>query len=156
MNARYVVSGRLPGPLRILKLMVLGLGLCVNNGVAVLVGLVQKGGEFVRTPKSGSTGRSAGGAYRSLRSGLWAVELLLGAWCLAQFVYFLPQDGPGGLFLLLYATGLLLMGWGSRPRFDRRGPVRKARSVSAASVPTLPRGPQPVTPEVLAPSPLSS
>jgi len=156
MNARYVVNGKLPGPLRILKLMVLGLGLCVNNGVAVLVGLVQKGGEFVRTPKSGSTGRGGRSGYASLRSNLWLFELLLGLWCLAQFIYFLPQDGPGGLFLLLYATGLLLMGWGSRPRFDRPGPVCKVRNVPSAAVRQLQHSTPVGARDVLAPSPLAS
>ncbi|MEW6200187.1 MAG: glycosyltransferase [Planctomycetota bacterium] len=151
-NARYVIGGGIPGPLRILKLMVLGLGLCVNNGVAVVTGLFQNGGEFVRTPKSGSTGRKKRAAYAGLRSNLWLVEVLMGLWCLLQWAYFLPQDGPGGLFLLLYAIGLLLMGWGSRPRFTGRSGVRKLRSVPADSVPTF-RPPVGV-PDVLTPTPV--
>jgi len=139
MNARYVIGGGIPGPLRILKLMVLGLGLCVNNGVAVLTGLVQNGGEFVRTPKSGSTTQKrSGGTYASLRSRLWIFELLLGVYCLAQWVIFLPKDGIGGVFLLLYAIGLLLMGWGSRPRPAPRAAVVALRTVPAAAVPTAP------------------
>jgi cellulose synthase/poly-beta-1,6-N-acetylglucosamine synthase-like glycosyltransferase len=136
MNARYVTGGGIPGPLRLLKLMVLGLGLCVNNGVAVLTGLVQEGGEFVRTPKSGSVGQQAQGAYTALRSRLWVVELLLGAYCFTQWLVFLPRDGIGGVFLLLYAIGLTLMGWGSRPAALRPHTVLKARSIPAASVPT--------------------
>lgn len=84
MNARYVIGGGIPGPLRILKLMVLGLGLCVNNGVAVLTGLVQNGGEFVRTPKSGSTTQKRRAPMPGLRSRLWIFELLLGVYCLAH------------------------------------------------------------------------
>jgi cellulose synthase/poly-beta-1,6-N-acetylglucosamine synthase-like glycosyltransferase len=136
--ARYITSGGIPGPLRILKLMVLGLGLCLNNGVAVLTGLVQEGGEFVRTPKSGSVGQPAQGTYSSLRSRLWILELLLGTYCFAQWVVFLPHDGIGGVFLLLYAIGLLLMGWGSRPRRASRDQVVKVRTVPVATLPMLP------------------
>ncbi len=135
MNARHVVGGGIPGPLRILKLMVLGLGLCVNNGVAVLTGLVQKGGEFVRTPKSGSIGGRTRGAYVSLRSRLWLLELLMGAYCFGQWLYFLPRDGIGGVFLLLYAIGLTLMGWGSRPAALRRYHIPRVPAVADAPVP---------------------
>jgi hypothetical protein len=132
-NARYVVGGGVPGPLRILKLMVLGLGLCVNNGVAVVTGLVQRGGEFIRTPKSGSIGQKAHGTYSALRSRLWLVELALGVHCFVQWLYFLPHDQLGGIFLLLYAIGFLLIGWGSRPRSGQR--VLQTRSVAVESVP---------------------
>lgn len=127
MNARYVIGGGIPGPIRILKLMVLGLGLCVNNGVAVITGLTQNGGEFVRTPKSGSVGGKATGAYASLRSRLWIFELLLGIDCFVQWIIFLPHDGVGGVFLLLYAVGLTLIGWGSRPRSAGPRPARVVR-----------------------------
>ena len=138
MNARYVIGGGIPGPLRILKLMVLGLGLCVNNGVAVLTGLVQHGGEFVRTPKSGSIGKSAAGTYSSLRSRLWIFELLLGLYCFVQWVIFLRHDGIGSVFLLLYAIGLTLIGWGSRPRTVR---PRAEKSPAASLVEAFPVSP---------------
>lgn len=126
---RYVLGGGIVGPLTILKLMLLGLGLSVNNGVAALVGLFQRGGEFVRTPKSGSTGESASprapaGAlpappnyYAVLRGRLWMIELALGGFCFFQWLYFLEVDGwIGGSYLLLYGVGLTLIGWGSRTR----------------------------------------
>ncbi len=141
MNARRVVGGSIPGPLRVLKLMILGLGLCVNNGVAVITGLVQKGGEFVRTPKSGSLGRPARSAYASLPSRLWIFELLLGLYCLAQFLVFLPSDGVGGLFLLLYAVGLMLIGWGSRPRRARPRSTAPAQTLPAPAAPAWPASP---------------
>jgi cellulose synthase/poly-beta-1,6-N-acetylglucosamine synthase-like glycosyltransferase len=156
MNARYVLGGGIPGPVRLVKLMVLGLGLCVNNGVAVLTGLVQQGGEFVRTPKSGSVGSQAQGAYTALRSRLWIFELLLGAYCLVQWVVFLHHDGIGGVFLLLYAIGLTLMGWGSRPNSLRRHALLKARTASAASVPTCPALPGAVAPGAMPASPVHS
>lgn len=135
MNARQAIGGGIPGPLKIIKLIVLGLGLCLNNAVAVLVGLVQKGGEFVRTPKSGTTQRqSSASTYRAIRSRLWYLEIILGLYCLVQFVAFLPIDGwLGGLFLLLYAIGLLVMGWGSRPWQQQQPTVARPTVVRTAS-----------------------
>jgi len=148
--ARHAIGGGIPGPARIIKLILLGLGLCVNNATAVLAGLVQRGGEFVRTPKSGSTGRRMRPpTYSSIRSNLWIAELILSGVCLAQWYAFLPIDGLfGGLFLLLYAVGLFLMGWGSRPRgappairtADRRVVLPGGRPTVA---PTAPR-PEPL------------
>lgn len=156
MNARYVIGGGIPGPIRILKLMVLGLGLCVNNGVAVITGLVQNGGEFVRTPKSGSVGRKTQGTYSGLRSRLWIIELLLGTYCFVQWVVFLPQDGIGGVFLLLYAFGLILIGWGSRPQRSPRDGIRRLRTASADTVPMLPAGTETATADVCVVSSVNS
>jgi cellulose synthase/poly-beta-1,6-N-acetylglucosamine synthase-like glycosyltransferase len=149
INASRVLGGGTPGPLRILKLIVLGLGLCVNNGVAVITGLVQRGGEFVRTPKSGSIGaRKRGGAYSGLRSRLWIFELLLGAFCLGQWAYFLPHDGVGATFLLLYAIGLILLGWQSRPHGARERVLRTASLPAASLTPAL-SAPSTAAPDVL-------
>jgi len=150
ISARHAIGGRIPGPIRILKLIVLGLGLCVNNGVAVLIGLVQRGGEFVRTPKSGSVTRRVPQAYTAIRSRIWLFEILLGIACLVQWAVFLRVDGIGGLFLLLYAIGLLSLGWGSRPAFLRRQVVQKLRTVSAVSVPMAPPTRESSTAEALA------
>lgn len=116
--ARWSLGGGLTGPVRIFKLIVLGLGLSLNNACAVLAGLVQRGGEFVRTPKTGSHGRTrARPSYGHLHSRLWIYELLLGAFCLFQWLYFLKPDYyVGGTFLLLFAIGLFKLGWASRPR----------------------------------------
>lgn len=135
--ARYSIGGGIPGPMLILKLVLLGLGLCVNNALAVLTGIVQKGGEFVRTPKSGSIGDRSQRAYTSLRTRLWGIELALGLWCLAQWIYFLPVDGPGGVFMLLYAMGLVLLGWGARPRASDQ---TVTRTLPAGAVPQRPVG----------------
>lgn len=130
-SARHCLTGKLPAVGHIFKLTVLGLGLSVNNALAVLTGLFQRGGEFVRTPKSGSVGEKARSNYATLRSRLWLVELLLAAWCFAQWVFFVPYDGIGGTFLLLYAIGLFLMGWGSRPRPVRQRVIRSASAPAA-------------------------
>ncbi len=141
VNASYSLGKGLPGPIRILKLTMLGLGLCLNNALAVVVGLFQRGGEFVRTPKSGSTRTgSRASVYKSLRSRLWVVELVLGVWCLAQWAYFVPMDGIGGFFLLLYAMGLIAMGWGSAPWSAGRQRVTRVRTVPVSKVPTAPVG----------------
>jgi cellulose synthase/poly-beta-1,6-N-acetylglucosamine synthase-like glycosyltransferase len=148
-NARYVIGGGIPKLSHIAQLVVLGLGLCVNNGLAVLTGLVQRGGEFVRTPKSGSVGQRRESSYRVVRSRLWLFELLLAGWCFVQWLWFLPTDGVGGLFLLLYAIGFFLMGWGSRPQAARSADAVKVRTRSAAQVPKMPRPTPSRKPEVL-------
>ncbi len=127
--ARHSIGGGIPGPGQILKLIALGLGLCVNNALAVITGLVQRGGEFVRTPKSGSTGqRGRQSVYKSLHSRLWIFELLLGAFCFAQWLVFLSSDGyVGGTFLLLYAIGLTAIGWGSRPDWVRQPTINATK-----------------------------
>ncbi len=150
INARYSLGNGIPGPARIFKLTVLGLGLCVNNGLAVITGLFQRGGEFVRTPKSGNVGaKPSGSAYGSLRTRLWIIEVILGVYCLAQWVIFLPVDGVGGLFLLLYAIGLLMLGWNSRPHAARPREVLCVRTVPAESIPTMPQQAVDLTPQAL-------
>lgn len=118
---RRVIGGGWSGVRSIPKLILLGLGLCINNCAAVLCGLLRRGGEFVRTPKSGSLGSQPRACpYRATRSRLWILEILLGLFCLAQWIYYLPRDGyVGGTYLLLYAVGLLALGWGSRPQLFR-------------------------------------
>lgn len=140
--ARRAVSGRMPSALTVLKLFVMGLGLSINNAVAVLVGLGQKGGEFVRTPKSGSTDRRIKqSAYSSLRSQLWMVEIFAGAWCLAQAWTFWPVDGFFGvIFLLLYAAGFLAIGWSSRPSSPSTATTRQRRPVAVTPKPLTSTG----------------
>jgi cellulose synthase/poly-beta-1,6-N-acetylglucosamine synthase-like glycosyltransferase len=116
--ARWHIGGGFGGLKQVVRLIVLGLGLSVNNCAAVIVGLVQRGGEFIRTPKSGNQGQPASSQsyYKAIRSRLWILELLLGAYCLAQWLVFLRSDGYiGGTYLLLYAIGLFSFGWASRP-----------------------------------------
>lgn len=130
--ARWAVRGSWNAVRVVPMLLILGLGLSVNNTFAVLMGLVQKGGEFIRTPKSGSVGvASRPQQYNSLRSNLWIFELTLGAACFLQWLVFLPSDRyVGGSFLLFYAIGLTLLGWGSRPQ------AAPARSKASAETQT--------------------
>ncbi len=117
MFGRWSLQGQIPGPGRILQLIALGFGLSLNNTVACAVGLFSRGGEFVRTPKTGSTGTRAGQRRYAVPGGLlWLAEILLGLFCLAQWAWFLEADRyVGGTFLLLFAAGLLTIGWQSRP-----------------------------------------
>lgn len=116
---RWSVGGRIPGPIRIVQLVALGFGLSLNNAAAVVAGLRQHGGEFVRTPKSGATDgrRPRESSYVLNRSNLWLGELALGAYSLFQWAFFLRVDHYlGGTFLLLFGVGMGMIGWKSRPR----------------------------------------
>lgn len=136
MYARWTISREVVGLVRLLKFILLGFGLAVNNGIAVLVGVVQRGGEFVRTPKSGASGQSRGrGQYAALRSRLWILEVALGLFCIVQWAAFLKADGYiGGSFMLLYAFGLIAMGLGTRRLSARRTPQAASRTLPAPAV----------------------
>lgn len=129
--ARYSLGGRWSGLRTIPSMLILGCGMCVNNSLAVVRGLFLRGGEFVRTPKSGSVGPTArASTYRVAQNHMWAIELLLGVYSLASFVACYKQyHGLYSIFLFLYAIGFGLIGWLSRPQKLR------ARGQSAA-VPT--------------------
>ena len=94
----------------------------MSNSLAVVHGLLSRGGVFVRTPKSGSVeGQRAVSPYQLIQDRLWIVELLAGAYCLFSFaVYFNSQHRLFSVFLFIYAVSLLLTGWLSRRR--RLGP----------------------------------
>lgn len=116
--ARYRLEGRWSGLRTIPSMLILGCGMCWNNSVAVIHGWFHRGGEFVRTPKSGSdTGETKISSYRLAQDRMWIVELGLGLYCMAAFVVYVQQDRRAfSVFLLLYAIGFLLIGWLSRPR----------------------------------------
>lgn len=151
MYAGRVLTGATPGPLRVLSILMMGMGLCINNTYGIVVGLFQRGGEFVRTPKSGGAGAAPGATYRAIRSRLWMAEVGLGLFCLAQWIWLLSLGHVvGGLFLLLYAFGLLALGWQSRPRVSGvqpanvDSPVREPRPTSARHAAPMPEVGEPV------------
>ncbi len=121
--ARYVLGGGWSGLRTIPSMMVLGTGLSINNALAVLRGLFTRGGEFVRTPKSGSTqSTSAMSRYKPKRhQTMWFVEMLLGAYCMANWAIYMTTGRMAfSIFLLIYAFSFLVTGWISRPEASVR------------------------------------
>ncbi len=122
--ARWVLEGG--SALRVLPAMiVLGCGLCLNNALAVLRGLRTVGGEFVRTPKSGSHARGTRrSSYRPMTSRVWAIELVLGAYTAACFILYLQAfHSPFSIFMFFYALGFAIIGWLSRPMRSGEAPT---------------------------------
>lgn len=126
----YVFSQRIAYPdwkskLKFLPaLMVLGMGLAVNNTLGVLGAIFGRNqAEFVRTPKLGAHAENnetnecsdqAGPvcrAYRTPLSGMFLVEAFMGLWAAAAFGTYLSMYkfliGP---ILLLHATGFVYVG----------------------------------------------
>ncbi|MBN2447115.1 MAG: glycosyltransferase [Phycisphaerae bacterium] len=137
--ARWSIGGGWSGVLVVPKLIVMSLGLSINNTYAVVQGLAQQGGEFVRTPKSGSTGKVVHRQhYAALRSRLWLIEVAIGVACFFQWAVFLePDHYVGGTFVLLYAIGLISLGWASRPRAEERPPQVAQTATIGASPPSV-------------------
>jgi cellulose synthase/poly-beta-1,6-N-acetylglucosamine synthase-like glycosyltransferase len=100
-------------------LMVLGMGLAVNNTLGVLGALFKRGrGEFVRTPKLGELAegnrtvpKTPGRAYLIPLNRLFLFEAFMGIWATAAFAQYLSMFkflvGP---ILLLHAMGFLYVG----------------------------------------------
>ena len=124
--ARRALGGGWSGIRTTPAMMVMGTGMSINNALAVLRGLFTRGGEFVRTPKSGSTQRTQQTSRYKARNAprMWIAEMLLGAYCLAYWVICLTQGRlVFSFFLMIYAAGFLISGWMSRPSartIDRR------------------------------------
>ncbi|UCC31572.1 MAG: glycosyltransferase [Phycisphaerales bacterium] len=139
--ARHTLGGGWSGLRTIPSMLVLGCGICVNNSLAVVRGLSLRGGEFVRTPKSGSMGGDArASSYRVMQNKMWLVEILLGVYSLFSFiVYFRQYHRLFSFFLFLYAIGFCLIGWASRPRRSRPAP-KSAIEVPPLSVDVVPEG----------------
>ncbi|RME38431.1 MAG: glycosyl transferase family 2, partial [Planctomycetota bacterium] len=116
--ARRRLGGGWSGLRTIPSMLVLGCGMCVNNTLAVIRGLYLRGGEFVRTPKSGSVARQVRRSiYTVTHDRMWIVEILLGLYAAFSFVlYFNRFSRFFSFFLALYALGFLLIGWMSMPR----------------------------------------
>lgn len=138
--ARFSLGGKWSGLRTIPSMLVLGCGLCVNNSIAVIRGLYLRGGEFVRTPKSGSmTSQVQVSAYAIAQDRMWIVELTLGVYSLLSFVIcFNGFNKWFSIFLLIYAIGFLLIGWLSVPRRTRTSPV--SDPLDSSRLPSAPAG----------------
>jgi cellulose synthase/poly-beta-1,6-N-acetylglucosamine synthase-like glycosyltransferase len=135
--ARHSLNGKWATGLRTIPgMMILGCGLCVNNTLAVLRGLTLRGGEFIRTPKSGSVGvLSRPSSYNALNSKMWLIEIGLGLYSLACFIVYMTAEYHAfSVFLLLYAVGLCLAGWMSRPLRFQAPSIMPEISPDAASL----------------------
>jgi cellulose synthase/poly-beta-1,6-N-acetylglucosamine synthase-like glycosyltransferase len=106
--------------------MSFGLAMSVTCSIAVLEGLLTRGGEFVRTPKGGRSADSRG-LVRHLRSrGLFAgvtlAEFLLGALLLWGTAYWAQRESPflAGALGLKAAGFLLMAALSSRDLLPRR------------------------------------
>ena len=141
--ARYSLGGGWSGLRTVPSMMVLGTGLSINNGIAVVRGLFVRGGEFVRTPKSGSTQVSqlASRYKASKHRVMWFVEMLLGAYCLANWAInmFAVHRIAFSVFLMIYSVAFLTIGWISRPEasWHRRRMMVLVDEASLPASPTL-------------------
>ena len=111
----YAEAARRTGSARRLRrlpaLMALGIGLSVNNSMAVVGGLMGVRSPFVRTPKTGGGRAAAGATYRPRRDLLFLVELSVGAWTALAVGYAIATEVYVSLpFLLLLTAGHLWVG----------------------------------------------
>lgn len=121
--ARMCLGGGWTGFRHMPAVLVLGTGLSINNAIAVVRGLYVRGGEFVRTPKSGSTHASTLASRYKPKKGatMWFFEMLIGAYCLANWAIYITMARPVlSIFLAIYAIGFLGVGWMSRPEANFR------------------------------------
>ena len=126
--SRYRLGGGLSGVKLAPLLMILGIGLSLNNGIAAIAGMFQRGGTFERTPKAGDAGLAAlaTGPYQPLKNSLWIIEMALGTYCLLIGLTFMLADRSwASSYLLLNGVSLLTVGWISSPwmRIAPAGPA---------------------------------
>ncbi len=119
-----VVHGRWRGGFLLLPaLMMVGIGVSLNNARAVLEGFLSRNAEFVRTPKTGvvaSRDSQPPGRrkwYRPAKSAFTLVELMFGSY-FALTLYLALEGGHFSAvpFLLLFLFGYFVVGFGSMAR----------------------------------------
>jgi cellulose synthase/poly-beta-1,6-N-acetylglucosamine synthase-like glycosyltransferase len=119
MVSQHFIGNRIRKQILLIPaMMLIGTGLAVNNGKAVLEALFKKESPFHRTPKKGqSKGR---GAYRPIKDITCVIEILLGIYCLISFqMFFGYTNFLVSPFLVLYASGFLFVGIISIIHFQR-------------------------------------
>jgi cellulose synthase/poly-beta-1,6-N-acetylglucosamine synthase-like glycosyltransferase len=113
--------------------LALGCGLSLTNARQVFGAFIDRGGDFVRTPKRGAAQWQVMRAmYRSPASALAWAELALAAMHLTTIAYALAAERYGPLpFLALYGFGLGALGLGSiKERLADRGLVAPQMATS--------------------------
>jgi hypothetical protein len=116
-----VVKGRwLGGFILLPALMMVGIGISLNNARAVLEGLFGRSAEFIRTPKTGVAARASRAParpkrmYRPVKSTVTLFELFFGTYF--AITLFLALEGghfSAVPFLLLFLFGYFVVGLGS-------------------------------------------
>lgn len=119
MISQYYIGNRLSKQILLIPaMMLIGTGLAVNNGKAVLEALFKMQSPFHRTPKKGELTGKAG--YRPIKDITCLIELALGIYCLISFRMFLGfTNFLVSPFLMLYASGFLFVGIISIIHFKR-------------------------------------
>ncbi len=139
--SRRLIRGRWSGLTSSPLLMMLGVGLCLNTSLACFSGLVRRGGEFVRTPKTGGAGGQGRTRYRLGSSPIWLFELTASVYSGLAFGYFVSAShAVVGGFLAIFMIGFGIVGWQSRPGAgaESRQPAREPVAASASFTSTAP------------------
>jgi cellulose synthase/poly-beta-1,6-N-acetylglucosamine synthase-like glycosyltransferase len=119
MISQHFIGNRIRKQILLIPaMMLIGTGLAVNNGKAVLEALFKKESPFHRTPKKGQS--KGQGAYRPIKDITCVIEILLGIYCLVSFqMFFGYTNFLVSPFLVLYASGFLFVGIISIIHFQR-------------------------------------
>ena len=113
-------------------MMLIGTGLAVNNGKAVIEALFNFQSPFVRTPKKGEFKGKLG--YRPIKDYTCFLELAIGIYCLISFQMFLGfTNFLVSPFLMLYASGFLFVGIISFIHFQRPGLIDAKLKIHAVA-----------------------
>jgi cellulose synthase/poly-beta-1,6-N-acetylglucosamine synthase-like glycosyltransferase len=109
MVSQYYIGNKIRLQLMLIPaMMLIGTGLAVNNGKAVIEALLKRASPFHRTPKKGE---ARGVGYRPVKDITCIVEILIGCYCLTSFQMFLGYTNfLVSPFLMLYAAGFLFVG----------------------------------------------
>jgi cellulose synthase/poly-beta-1,6-N-acetylglucosamine synthase-like glycosyltransferase len=110
MVSQYYIGNKIRKQILLIPaMMLIGTGLAVNNGKAVIEALLKRSSPFLRTPKKGeSKGKTA---YKPVKDITCIIEILIGLYCLASFQMFLGfTNFLVSPFLMLYASGFLFVG----------------------------------------------
>ncbi|HEX3020165.1 MAG TPA: glycosyltransferase [Chitinispirillaceae bacterium] len=109
MISQYFIGNKVRKQIFLIPaMMLIGTGLAVNNGKAVLEALLRMNSPFHRTPKKGSRSQNS---YKPIKDVTCLIELLLGIYCLTSFQMFLGfTNFLVSPFLMLYASGFLFVG----------------------------------------------
>ncbi|MDR2694240.1 MAG: glycosyltransferase [Chitinispirillales bacterium] len=99
-------------------MMLIGTGLAVNNGKAVIEALLKIDSPFHRTPKKGQAKMKAG--YKPIKDVTCLFEIFLGLYCFTSLKIFMGYTNfLVSPFLALYASGFLFVGILSIVHFRR-------------------------------------